>query len=261
MYVLIAKASKQVLDMYQATDQETIELEQLFPDFDPNHMVIGLWNSAEPLPSHLSVNENQEAVFLSDRDRFELGMLSILPHEKLDGDTIVVKSIAEQVAEGLIELAPQEKIENGAIVQKTLEEQWNDGLIEINEPFTYVEGNEIKTRSIQELVEGNFLTTEAHWKRLGQLVERAIERETEAIYPTSQEIKLMKACLDWLCEKIGEDDADPRRQNYLNMQTQIKAIEEKYTSVQETIDQKLSEYAAAEPQTQTKSKKKTPQNK
>lgn len=241
MYILIDKKTKRVLDSFDGVGMNEENPTENFPQFDAESMAIGYGNFMEPLPSHINVDESNRAIRLSTIEEVELGLRILEPWEKIENNKIVAKTIEEQVKAGLITLSPVEKLDEGQIVQKTVEEQCKEGLLQINEPFCYVENNEIKTRSYDELIAGNYLKTKAQWEEFQTKIYDAMRRDSNAVYSLGEELEIIKDCLDWICEKLGvEEDDDPRCQKYREMQVYLVKVNAQYQPFLAKIDRALS---------------------
>lgn len=241
MYFLIDKNSKKVLNQIDIPEQIEPDPQTLFPEFNSESMEFGFGIFEEVIPIYLKVNAANHVRLLSEKEQVDLGILSLQPYEKIEGSKIVIKTLEEQVNEGLIQLPLTDKLENGEIVPKSLEEQWKEGLIQINEPFCYVEDNEIKTRSYDELIAGNYLKTKAQWEEFQTKVYDAMRRDSNAVYSLGEELEIIKDCLDWICAKLEvEEDDDPRCQKYREMQAYLVKVKAQYQPFLAKIDRALS---------------------
>lgn len=169
------------------------------------------------------------------------GLISLEENEKIVNNTIVVKSLKEQVSEGILFLAENEKIVNNEIVPKTLEEQQKEGLIELDNLFQYIENNEIKIRSVEEVISNNLIKSQDDCSRVLQIISLNIEDRIVERYSNGYELKLTKDYTLWLSD--GKPQNDKREDKFNEMSAYINSIRAEYKPLKDKVKKILELYS------------------
>ncbi|RPH32889.1 MAG: hypothetical protein EHM93_07535 [Bacteroidales bacterium] len=258
MYIVRDKKTKKVVHINPAPVAQNLNGKEVYYKFDPKKMEIG--RTDELPPEYFDINKKGEIVGISLSDLVKKGkvklekhqkveknqiidksvselvaenLLILQPSQKVDKDKIVTKSLKEQVDEGIIKLSPNQKIKGNEIVDKSISEQVKEGIIKINEPFEYIDGNEIKRYTINELVEKKLLKTKMQCEIAVSMINDEIERKIFEKYSYGNEMKITKDYLDWLSESGSENDE--RAIAYKKMKSEIDIVKSEYKVLKRLI--------------------------
>lgn len=232
MYVIRNQQNKAVLYVNPAPLQQQLSPIEIYHDYDPETMEI-LTSDLSELPEHYNVNANNEIVPLTLEEQIAFGHITLGLTQKLQDGQVVEKPLAEQVAEGLIVLDSTQKIEDDQIVQKPLVEQVAEGLLILNEPFQHIENEEIRYRSLEELLDENLITTIDQCNEALELLYREIEEAIEEKYSMGAELKITKAYIAWTNE--GKPASDERETTFLTMQQTVNTIKADFATTKDQL--------------------------
>lgn len=258
MYIVRDKKTKKVVHINPAPLSQNLEGKDIYYKFDPKVMEIGKTDGS--LPEHFDINDKEEIIELTLNDLVEKGIVKIESHQKVKGNSIIDKTVSELVKEGLLKLQPNQKVEKNQIVEKSLKElvddgvikltptqkvkgneiveksigeQVKEGIIQLNEPFEYIDGDEIKKYSIKEIVEKKLLKTKKQRESAISMINMEIEQKIAEIYNPGNEMKITKEYIDWMAESGKE--TDKRAIAYKKMKGDIEKIKSEYKAIKQQI--------------------------
>ncbi len=234
MYIVMEKESKKVILTRDIEKNSELGENDIHAEFDPKTMEMG-WTELTYPPEHFKLDEKGEIAELTLEESVEKGIVTLTETQKIENNQIVEKSLEEQVRQGILELQPDTKIENDVIVPKTLEEMVRDGIVALDEPFEYISGGSIKTRSLQEAVHQDHIKTADHAKKVLRTIGIEINRKISKKYRSGDELKLLKGLVEWMYEDRPNDDERERR--YLEMKTFIDGIKAEYKPLRKKVKQ------------------------
>ncbi len=265
MYIVRDKASKKIIHENPAPLTQKLKPKEIYAEFDAEKMEIGKTDNFT-IPEHFTIDRNSEIIELTFEEKVRDGIVKLKPFEKIEGNQIVAKTVSERVAEGLLVLAPtqkivekegneeivdkviqeqideglitlgdHEKIVDGEVVDKSLKEQIDEGVIEIDEPFEYLSGTEIETRSVEDLIKKKLLKTKKQVLKATHLLDSRIESEVASKYHHRHEIELIKGYMEWIADKMPRNDE--RERAYKKMQDSIKKVEIKYDPLKKQLSE------------------------
>ncbi len=258
-YIIREKTHHMIL--FELKDQMDRKLspQEVYADFDEKVMEMG-WTEAKLLPFSFDISTsgeiierkeatptpiveeapasavtetNDQEATLDVAALVESGTISLGSNQKIVENRIVEKSLEEQIAAGLIELSPNQKVENGEIVPKTKADFLKEELISLNEPFEYLDGEQIAVRSVADALEQGLIQTKVQAEEGLRLIRESIESEIAKLYSTSQELKLTKDYMAWITD--GQPAQDKRATAYQDMQEKIKTVKQNYEATKEAL--------------------------
>ena len=240
MYVIVYSSNNDLVFRSEPNVERGLEPNAIYSEFNPESMKMGWCETAE-IPEHFEIDENGLVVELSLEEQHVQGLIELDPNEKIVDNRIVEKSMQEQMDEGLVALNPDEKLENDEIVVKSLEEQAAEGLIEINAPFEYIEDNQIKKRTIEEVIEQDLLQSKDDCERALRYISATIEEKIAEQYSPGYELKITKDYMVWIDE--GKPGNDVRKQKFDEMTAYISGVKEHYKAPKETVRTLLANFS------------------
>lgn len=220
MYFLIDPSCHRVLSAALIEKDDTYTLESIFPEAKDNQVLA--WFDGHDVPEHFTIDEQGDIQVLSKQQQMEQGLLKLGNDQEIVGDAIVSKPLEKQVSEGLIELKETQKIVDNQIVDMSYQEQIDKGFLTLEPPYQYLQDNEIKLWSIEQVLAQNLAKTPADVKVLAADLRRSIEKAIAAKYSAGHELKLTKDFSLWAAEGFPADD--PREQKFLAMQQDVDTI-------------------------------------
>lgn len=258
MYIVRDKKTKKILHNNPAPLVQNLGNKEVYFKFDPKKMEIGKTDGS--LPEYFDINEKEEIVELTLPDLVERGFVKLESHQKIVNNKIVDKTVSELLKEGLLKLQPNQKIEKNQIVQKllkelvddgvvklspgqkvkgneivekSLQEQVKEGIIKLNEPFEYVDGNEIKRYSGKQVIEKKLLKTKKQCDVAISMINGEIEQKIAEKYRPGNEMKITKDYLEWIT--VSEPANDERVLAYKKMQSDISKIKSEYKDLEKQL--------------------------
>lgn len=217
-YIIRHKQTGDVLYVAQGNRPlKEVNASELYAAFDAKSMEIG-WTNWSILPRQFNIAEDGSLVAddsLEDQDRAKTP------------DIIRPLILKEQVARGIIQL---------------------------NAPFEYIEDEQLKRRSPQEIADTDAIASLEEAERYLAFISDRISTEIGKAYPIGDELKLVKSYMAWLNE--GKPANDKRELEYLEMQESVTAIKQKYADMKAYAKEKLASF----PQQQLPSQLPTPKS-
>ena len=193
MYLIRDRKTQRILHIDKAPLSAKLKATDVYPKFDKATMEL-LKTDLETLPRHYKVDGRGNIKPLSVKEQVVQGLMKLQPHQEVQGDAIVNKPLARQVAEGLRS---------------------------INEPFEYVDDSDsIATRTPQELVDGKHIKTREQLEAFNTLVNAQVTSSIWAKYNTAIELRITKDFALWLYE--GRPANDAREQAMLDMEHYVQ---------------------------------------
>lgn len=224
MYFLIDPSCNSVLSAALIEKDDSYSLHSVFPEAENNHVLA--WFDGHDLPEHFTVDESGEIQALSKQQQVEQGLLLLSEEQEIVDDQVVTKPLEKQVSEGIIELRETQKIVDNQMVDMSYQEQIDKGLLTLEPPYEYLEDNEIKLWSIDQVLSKDLAKTQSDAKTLAADLSRSIEKVIATKFSAGYELKLTKDFAIWSAE--GSPADDPRQQKFLAMQQEVDAIKASY---------------------------------
>lgn len=183
MYVVVDKQTQKVIHINPAPLIQHLNGKDVYFDFDPETMAIGKADLPK-LPEKFKISEDGMLREWTLQEKYEAGLITLSPTEKIEGKQIVLKTISEQVKDGVLKLTPSEKIvgdgRNEQIVAKTLTEQLREGTLTLkpNEKLIGESAHEqIVSKPLSEQVAQGMLELLPSQKIIGEgSSERIVEK-------------------------------------------------------------------------------------
>lgn len=129
-------------------------------------------------------------------------------------------------------------MEKGKIVSKTQADLVAEGVIQLQEPYEYLKGDKIATRSVATALKSDMVKTKAQALEGLRRLRETIELQIAEVYTKSDELKRSKDYLAWIVD--GRPDDDDRRLAYEEMQKTIGAIKRKYKKEKEELKKRIN---------------------
>lgn len=238
MLIVIDKETNELMLTTNELPKSGEGLSDIFPSFDETKMATQ-WLDGESLPEFFEIVSGK-LVERSVEERINDGTLELSSHEKVVDGKIVQKTLEELVEEGVYVLDREEKIENGAVVNKTLSEMHAEGNVELDEPFEFIDGDQIKERSLSEILSNNLLVDMKSAQKAKTKLYKQIARDIRLKYSPSDELKLSKQHTQWIAE--GMPEGDERARKFDAMEQYIASVKLKYTDMKSQINAILGRF-------------------
>ena len=194
MYIIRDRKSKRILHINKAPLTKRLKAEQVYPGFNKKTMEL-LKSSLDRLPMHYTIDAKGHIKPMPVKEQVKQGLVAMGAHQKIEGNAIVTKSLAEQVAEGLRS---------------------------INEPFEWIDENDqLARRTPEQLVAGKHITTEAHLEQVNRMVNARTNKRIEQAYPVRTELRITKDFTLWMYEERPANDA--REEAMLDMEAFVNS--------------------------------------
>ncbi|MEM0998295.1 MAG: hypothetical protein AAGN35_14640 [Bacteroidota bacterium] len=169
------------------------------------------------------------------------GSLTLAPDEKIENGEIMLKSLSEQVRDGVVVLAPDERLEGEEIVFLSVAEQVAQGLIVLDPVWEYLDGGQIKVRTVNEALEGGHLHSRLACEAALQRIYDQIEDSIRERYPSGYESKLTKAYLRWMQE--GQPPNDERNRKFEQMEADISSLKATFRGLKDRLKGMMASYS------------------
>ncbi|MDW3195101.1 MAG: hypothetical protein R8G66_22195 [Cytophagales bacterium] len=221
MYLLIAKNPQKILSTAEVEKQDEATTLDIFPQAESHHLLA--WWEGEEIPEQFEIDAAGNLRELSDVQLIERGLLELSAYEVLQEGKIVAKQIDQLVEEGLLTLKPGERVVDNRVQSIPMEQKVAMGLISIRTPFEFVEADEIKERTLEEVLQKpEVVTTLEEAQQVEQEFYKSIEQAVAQAFSPGYELKLTKDYTLWMAE--GSPDGDSRQSKFEHMQQEIATL-------------------------------------